>query len=399
MPNIQTRPVHCADCDSEREFLERLGLTVVGCDHSGAPGQCAISFYDQRLEESSDAVATTEPPHAAAVTSVKSKLIDAEAVGLASHGNHELTSTQERTCKAVINIFETSSVVGRYGSVTVLAGDTGQLTFGRSQTTLGSGNLARLIAQYVENPAARFGTRLSEFLPKMQAKDVALNQHEHLKNILRASADDPVMRDLQDRFFDKTYWTPAAQACVGIGIRSALGRAIVYDSFVHGSWELIRNKVDAAIGSPAKATEEVWLHTYVQLRSDWLGRNNNLLLRRTVYRMEAFSRLMQLNNWGLTLPLVIQGQEVSLQSMAATPPDAFEGPHPGTRPLLLQSPMLTGLDVRLVQLELSRRGIDVRADAIFGSGARTAVMDFQKSENLPITGTLDPATVMQLATA
>eukprot|EP01036_Dinobryon_divergens_P014610 gene14610-19761_t len=50
MPNIQTRSVHCADCDSESDFLRSIGLTVVGCAHSGGPGQCTISFFDPRLE-------------------------------------------------------------------------------------------------------------------------------------------------------------------------------------------------------------------------------------------------------------------------------------------------------------------------------------------------------------
>ena len=57
------------------------------------------------------------------------------------------TLTQTRTIQAIVNLFETSQVRGDYGQVTVLAGDTGHLTFGRSQTTLGSGGLHDLIAR------------------------------------------------------------------------------------------------------------------------------------------------------------------------------------------------------------------------------------------------------------
>ena len=58
-----------------------------------------------------------------------------------------MTATQRRTAEAIVNIFETSEVRGNYGSVTVIPEDTGHLTFGRSQTTLASGNLHDLQTQ------------------------------------------------------------------------------------------------------------------------------------------------------------------------------------------------------------------------------------------------------------
>ncbi|MDQ3267784.1 MAG: hypothetical protein M3P47_03520 [Pseudomonadota bacterium] len=51
-----------------------------------------------------------------------------------------LTATQKKTAEALVNIFETGEVLGDCSQVTLIAGDTGHLTFGRSQTTLGSGN-------------------------------------------------------------------------------------------------------------------------------------------------------------------------------------------------------------------------------------------------------------------
>lgn len=47
-----------------------------------------------------------------------------------------LTQTQKKTAESIINIFETNEVLGNYGQLTVIPGDTGHLTFGRSQTTL-----------------------------------------------------------------------------------------------------------------------------------------------------------------------------------------------------------------------------------------------------------------------
>ncbi|MBI4472716.1 MAG: hypothetical protein HY646_08615 [Acidobacteria bacterium] len=47
----------------------------------------------------------------------------------------EISDLQERTAQAIANIFETGRAHGDYGKVTLLAGDRGHLTYGRSQTT------------------------------------------------------------------------------------------------------------------------------------------------------------------------------------------------------------------------------------------------------------------------
>ena len=75
-----------------------------------------------------------------------------------------LTPTQKKTAESIINLFETGEVLGDYSKVTLLAGDTGHLTFGRSQTTLGSGNLYELVRRYCDNGGARFGARLAPWL-------------------------------------------------------------------------------------------------------------------------------------------------------------------------------------------------------------------------------------------
>jgi chitosanase len=47
---------------------------------------------------------------------------------------------EDRSAQAIVNLFETSEVLGDYGNASVLPDDTGHLSSGRSQTTLGSGN-------------------------------------------------------------------------------------------------------------------------------------------------------------------------------------------------------------------------------------------------------------------
>jgi chitosanase len=308
-----------------------------------------------------------------------------------------LTNTQCRTVEAIVNLFETGHVLGDYGQVTVLAGDTGHLTFGRSQTTLGSGNLHLLLERYCTNAGARFGSRLSPFLPRVDAGDIALDTNARLHNLLRATADDPVMRDVQDQFFTEKYFQPAMRTADKQGIALPLGAAVVYDSFVHGSWGKIRDRVP---GTPASRGEKAWVADYVAERRNWLATHPRTDLRATVYRMDSFLRLIELGAWGLELPMVVRDAEISPLTLSGMPPGSYDGPVPGTRPIMLPPPgrpLPRGLDVRLVQLALSERGVAVRADGVFGRASADRIADHQRSIGAPVTGVVDRALALALA--
>ena len=287
-------------------------------------------------------------------------------------------------------------MLGDYGSVTVIAGDTGHLTFGRSQTTLGSGNLSALLEQYCGNAGALFAPRLAPLLPRFAAGDLTLDGDTRLHNLLRATADDRVMRETQDRFFDETYFQPAQRAAARLGITSPLGVAVVYDSHVHGSWGTLRERTTAAVGAPARIGERAWITAYVHQRRHWLATHPRSDLRATVYRMDAFQRLIELDMWALPLPLVVRGREISTLTLAAVPPGCFDGPPPGSRPIALATPLLRGLDVRRVQLALSDRGVDIRADGVYGQGSQRCVQALQRTQGLPPTGALAPAEILAL---
>ncbi|MBB3292432.1 chitosanase [Mitsuaria sp. PDC51] len=302
-----------------------------------------------------------------------------------------LTPSQIRTAQAIVNLFETGHVLGDYGQVTVLEGDPGRLTYGRSQTTLGSGKLVELLRQYAGNPGAQFGAEIGDWLPALAAAGAALDTDQRLHNLLRACADDPVMRETQDLFFDEHFWQPAARAAGKLGIVSALGSAVVYDSFVHGSWARIRAATDAQVGATAQAGEQAWIDAYVRVRRQWLATHSIAILRGTVYRMDAFRRLIDLGQWGLPLPLVVRGAEISMTTLNGTPPGCYDGPAPGSRALSVQAPLQRGLDVRRVQLALSGLGADIKADGVFGGASMRCVQEVQRTRGLPATGVADIA--------
>jgi chitosanase len=310
-------------------------------------------------------------------------MTDVQAVGAL------LTSTQIKSAQAIVNLFETGTVLGDYGQVTLIDGDTGHLTYGRSQTTLGSGNLATLLQRYCANHGARFGARLASSLPRFAQRDLTLDADMKLHNVLRACADDPVMRDTQEAFFNDVYWRPAYATAGKLGIVSPLGVAVVYDSSVHGSWVLIRDKTVAAVGAVGAAGEKTWIQAYVSARRNWMATHKRPDIRATVYRTDAFQRLIDQGFWGLELPLVVRGQEISAATLSATPPGCYDGPPPGSRVLAVQSPLARGLDVRLLQLGLSDLGANIKADGVFGQASLKCVKAFQAAQGLPATGIAD----------
>jgi hypothetical protein len=75
-----------------------------------------------------------------------------------------------------------------------------------------------LIERYLTNTGARFGARLAIYLDHLRSRDATLDGELVLHNLLRASADDPVMRETQDAFFDRENWQPAQLAATKIGL-------------------------------------------------------------------------------------------------------------------------------------------------------------------------------------
>ena len=249
-----------------------------------------------------------------------------------------LTELQKRTIQAIVNVFETGKAAGDYANVTLLPGDAGHLTYGRSQTTLASGNLWRLVENYCQAAAGEVAEELRAYLPRLEARDITLDQDARFRALLREAGSDGVMQRVQDQFFDRAYWQPALAAAQGLGIPSALGTGVVYDSFIHGAWGRLRDATTARVGLPSAsggsvtgAGERGWVQEYVALRRDWLANHSNPVLRRAVYRMDTFAALVEAGNWPLALPVLAHGvliDEAAVAGSSRTEPDAASLPAP-----------------------------------------------------------------------
>ena len=304
----------------------------------------------------------------------------------------QLLPLQKSTAQAIVNIFETGSIRGNYADVTLMAGDTGELTYGRSQTTLASGNLYLLVNDYAARADGTYSSELAPYLGQLQTRDSALNHDSQFRLLLHEAGADPVMQEVQDIFFDRVYWAPAMRSADALGVQSPLGAAIVYDSTVHGSWAAMRDATRKKYGELAAIGEKTWMARYLAVRRDWLANNSNALLHKTVYRMDALKGIVDASNWDLKLAMLVRGLQITEQALGQSAPIKVAAEGAPVRLLYLANPPLPGADVEWLQQRLPRAGFDVPASGAFDENTAAAVRRFQAANSLQIDGVVGPAT-------
>ncbi len=302
---------------------------------------------------------------------------------------------QKKTARAIINIFETGRVAGNYGSVTLIKGDPGHLTYGRAQTTLASGNLFLLIKAYCDRTDTQFADKLRPFLSALSAPDLSLDTNSTLREALHDAGNDPAMQNEQDRFFDEHYLNPACQTAQSRGILLPLGQTVVYDSFIQGGFSKVAPLVGVSIGVGG-VDERQWVEKYVVARRSWLS-SLKPPLPSTVYRMDAFQSLIDGSAWDLPLPLTVRGvviTESNLEDPATVVRASAVDPSdpPPAEMLYLTSPYTQGDEVKKLQLALNTNGFANSQDGIFGPFTETLVKKFQAAHNLLVDGIVGPTT-------
>lgn len=298
----------------------------------------------------------------------------------------------KKTALAIISVFETGQAKGDYGTIVCHPRDPGGLTFGKHQTTIHTGNLYFLIKEYCDTDGAKYVNELRPYLVELEKKlasrklacSSGSQELKDIMRILRDSGSDPVMQAVQDEFFERAYWIPAMKTATDLGINTPLGQAVVYDSFIHGSWNRMRDRTNQNSGLISRIGEQAWIKAYIDTRRHWLANHSNYLLRNTVYRMDAFKQLIRDNNWNLTLPLTIRGQRIDQDLLASNVSDQSQSGD--FRLLKLTSPRMSGKDVKQVQQALKDKAYFPPEEVIcgtFGPNTESKVKAFQQ-DNPPL---------------
>lgn len=224
-----------------------------------------------------------------------------------------LTAAQKRVIERVINVFETGTPDGNYSDVTLLRDGPGgirQITYGRSQTTEW-GNLKTLLTRYCDAPDAQQAKHIRPYLAKMGK--ISQVGEQSLLAALRAAGHDPVMRAVQDSFFDDVYYRPAERWATENGFALALSMLVIYDSYIHSG--SIRKDIRSRFPEvpPVRGgNEKAWITAYVAARHAWLANHSKTILHGTVYRTVCLRNEIRRNNWNLAiLPIIANGTAVT----------------------------------------------------------------------------------------
>lgn len=231
----------------------------------------------------------------------------------------QLTPDQKLICERVVNAFETGSMQGNYADITIFDDGPGgirQITYGRSQATEYA-SLRQLVSLYVQ-ANGQFSSQLQPYVDRIGR--VALVDDATFKNLLRqAGAQDQVMRNTQDTFFDSDYFQPALRWGAANGFTRALSALVIYDSWIQSDQilPLLRSRFPEAV--PASGgNEQTWIQQYVSARNDWLLSSAKPVVRSSAYRTRDLLREIGRNNWDLALlPISANGVPVDARPLAA----------------------------------------------------------------------------------
>lgn len=223
-----------------------------------------------------------------------------------------LTTIQRNLIERLINTIETGRPDGDYGAISIYAdgpNDIRQITYGRAQTTEYS-NLRKLVQMYVA-AGGIYSEALALYADKVGSE--SLTDNAQFKKFLKeAGWNDPVMRRIQDQFFEQVYFLPAMRWADDNGFTKALSALVIYDSYIHSGQILWFLRQRFAENPPTMGgNEETWISEYVRVRHDWLANHHRPAVCKSIYRTKAFKEKIVAANWDLKkVPINMNGTDV-----------------------------------------------------------------------------------------
>lgn len=221
----------------------------------------------------------------------------------------------------IISTFENSTTDIQYDYAENLDDGRG-ITAGRAGFTSGTGDLLQVVQRYAEQ---RPTSGLAGYLAALRAvdgTDSTAGLDAFPAAWKEASDTDPLLNQIQDQVTDELYFDPAMQRAQQLGVRTALGQLILWDTIVqHGGGDdpdglpAIQNEVVARYGAviqngTATGNEAAWLADFLQVRRahllDPADPSTGQAWRDSVSRVDALQSMLDTGNLDLRPPLTWQ---------------------------------------------------------------------------------------------
>ena len=154
-----------------------------------------------------------------------------------------LTAIQVRRAEQITTYFENGTVDFKYDYIENLNDGRG-FTAGRVGFCSGTGDLIQVVSRFCKRVRAP-ADKICSYLPRLNQINAQFLKNKDpnpdvtgldgFEEAWRASASNLVFREVQDEMVNELYLFPALDHAKKIGIRSALGKAILYDTMImHG---------------------------------------------------------------------------------------------------------------------------------------------------------------------
>ena len=206
--------------------------------------------------------------------------------------------------KKVLLAFEQSSTSIKYDKIYLFEdgpGDIKQITLSFGITEYG--NLKKFIKEYCDKNG-KYAKDLNNYISLIGVKPLV--KDTNFINLLKESAEDPVMQQCQESAYDSMYINPALEWCSKNNLTLPLSKLVIADSFLQSGSILskIRNTFSATTPNNG-GNEKEWVEQYCKARKHWLANHSRTILHKTVYRVNFMLSIIKENDWELNQPAYV----------------------------------------------------------------------------------------------
>lgn len=229
-----------------------------------------------------------------------------------------LTPEQKHRAEQITSLFENDTIELQYGYAENIHDGRG-ITAGRAGFTTATGDALLVVEFYTErgpNDLAKYLARLKELA---QSHSDAVSGLEGFEAAWTKEAQDPAFRSAQDEIVDKEYYRPAMEFGDSVGLKTALARAVLYDTILqHGGGEdpdglpalLARTEQEAGGNPKTGVDEKIWLTAFLKVRRATLANASDPATRaawaESVSRVDVLAFIAESGNYDLHGPIVIK---------------------------------------------------------------------------------------------